>query len=390
VAPASRPLLYAAGGVRSFVIGFTGVALGLYLAALGYDPALVGGVVASGLAGNAVGVAVVAGLGERLGRRRTLIGATVLCAAGLGALAAAPAAPSVVGLAAFLGMVNGMGRDRGPAQALEQSVLADATSDDHRTAAFVRYTFVQDVLGACGSLAAAVPTVVQHQFGLALVDAYRASLSGAALLSLVSVLLYARLPAAVGRAAAASPPARLSPESRRRVAGLSGLFALDSLGGGFIAGSILSYWFFRRFGLGGSYFAAEALARRLGLVRTMVYTHLPTSVILLALPFLPTPSLAIALFLVREAFVQMDVPARQSYVAAVTAPGERTAALALTSLARNVGWATGPGLAGVTMTAFGLGAPLVAGAVVKAMYDVALYVSYRGVRPPEERQALGH
>src|SRR2546425_7660973 len=105
-------------------------------------------------------------------------------------------------------MVNGMGRDRGPAQALEQSVLADATSDDHRTAAFVRYTFVQDVLGACGSLAAAVPTVVQHQFGLALVDAYRASLSGAALLSLVSVLLYARLPAAVGRAAAASPPAR--------------------------------------------------------------------------------------------------------------------------------------------------------------------------------------
>src|SRR3989441_7834138 len=149
-------------------------------------------------------------------------------------------------------MVNGMGRDRGPAQALEQSVLADATSDDHRTAAFVRYTFVQDVLGACGSLAAAVPTVVQHQFGLALVDAYRASLSGAALLSLVSVLLYARLPAAVGRAAAASPPAPLSPESRRRVAGLSGLFALDSLGGGFIAGSILSYWFFRRFGLGGA------------------------------------------------------------------------------------------------------------------------------------------
>ena len=394
------PIVYFAAGLRSFVIGFTGVALGLYLAALGYDPALVGGVVASGLAGNAVGVALVAGLGERLGRRRTLIGASVLGAAGLGALAAAPAAPFVVGLAAFLGMVNGMGRDRGPAQALEQSVLADATSDEHRTAAFVRYTFVQDVLGACGSLAAAVPTVIEHQFGLALVDAYRATLGAAALLSLVSVLLYTRLPAALARAPAASHPGRLSPESRRRVAGLSALFALDSLGGGFIAGSILSYWFFRRFGLGGevlgpvffaakclnagSYFAAEALVRRLGLVRTMVFTHLPTSVILLVLPFLPTASLAIALFLVREAFVQMDVPARQSYVAAVTAPGERTAALALTSLVRNVGWAAGPGLAGVTMTAFGLGAPLVAGAVVKAAYDVALYMSYRGVRPPEE------
>jgi len=361
----------------------------------------VGGVVASGLAGNAVGVALVAGLGERLGRRRTLIGASVLGAAGLGALAAAPAAPFVVGLAAFLGMVNGMGRDRGPAQALEQSVLADATSDAHRTTAFVRYSFVQDMLGACGSLAAAVPTVVEHRFGLALVDAYRATLGGAALLSLVAVLLYARLPAAGAPAAATSHPGRLSPESRRRVAGLSALFALDSLGGGFIAGSILSYWFFRRFGLGGealgpvffaakclnagSYFAADALARRLGLLRTMVFTHLPTSVILLALPFLPTAGLAIALFLVREAFVQMDVPARQSYVAAVTAPGERTAALALTSLVRNVGWAAGPALAGVTMTAFGLGAPLVAGAVVKAVYDVALYVSHRGIRPPEER-----
>src|SRR2546428_9795922 len=141
-------------------------------------------------------------------RLSSLMVPLVWLAAVLGGLGGAPAAPSVVGLAAFLGMVNGMGRDRGPAQALEQSVLADATSDDHRTAAFVRYTFVQDVLGACGSLAAAVPTVVQHQFGLALVDAYRASLSGAALLSLVSVLLYARLPAAVGRAATASPPAR--------------------------------------------------------------------------------------------------------------------------------------------------------------------------------------
>src|SRR5438093_244930 len=285
------PIVYFAAGLRSFVIGFTGVALGLYLAALGYDPALVGGVVASGLAGNA--------------------------------------------------------------------------------------------------------------FGLALVDAYRATLGAAALLSLVSVLLYTRLPAALARAPAASHPGRLSPESRRRVAGLSALFALDSLGGGFIAGSILSYWFFRRFGLGGealgpvffaakclnagSYFRADALARRLGLVRTMVFTHLPTSVILLALPFLPTAVLAIALFPVREAFVQMDVPAAQSYVASVTAPGERTAALALTSLVRNVGWAAGPALAGVTMTAFGLGAPLVAGAVVKAVYDVALYVSHRGIRPPEER-----
>src|SRR5438132_353299 len=153
--------------------------------------------------------------------------------------------------------------------------------------------FTGVALGACGSFAAAVPTVIEHQFGLALVDAYRATLGAAALLSLVSVLLYTRLPAALARAPAASHPGRLSPESRRRVAGLSALFALDSLGGGFIAGSILSYWFFRRFGLGGevlgpvfsaakclnagSYFAAEALVRLLGFVRTHVFTLLPNS-----------------------------------------------------------------------------------------------------------------
>src|SRR3989442_4074816 len=139
------PIVYFAAGLRSFVIGFTGVALGLYLAALGYDPALVGGVVASGLAGNAVGVALVAGLGERLGRRRTLIGASVLGAPGLGALAGAPVAPSVVGLAAFLGMGTGMGPARGPAQALGQTWRGEGAAAAPPPAASIRYSFVQDM-----------------------------------------------------------------------------------------------------------------------------------------------------------------------------------------------------------------------------------------------------
>jgi predicted MFS family arabinose efflux permease len=157
------------------------------------------------------------------------------------------------------------------------------------------------------------------------------------------------------------------------------LFALDSLGGGLLAGSIVTYWFFRRFGLSGdvlgpvffvarglnawSYLGAELLARRVGLLRG---------------------PLAIALFLAREALVQMDVPARQSYLAAVTEPGERTFALGITGLVRNVGWACGPPLAGWAMSAFGLGAPLVLGAGLKVVYDLALYASYRHVRPAEE------
>ncbi len=399
----ARTLLYAAAGARSFVIGLTGVTLGLYLAARGFDPALLGGVVASGLAGNAAGVALVAAWGERLGRRRALVGATVLSAAGL-ATVALVASPPGIAIASFFGMVNGMGRDRGPAQTLEQSLLADAVDDAGRTAAFTRYSFAQDVFGALGSLAAAAPALLQGALGLEPAAAHRATFAGAALLALAPVALYARLPAD-RTAGAHGPPAGLSPASRRRVARLSALIALDGLGGGFLAGSILSYWFFRRFGLGAatlgpvffaakalnaaSYLGAEALARRLGLVRTMVFTHLPTSLILLALPFVPSAGLAVAIFLAREAFVQMDVPARQSYIAAVTAPGERTAALGITGLVRNVGWALGPGLAGGAMTALGLGAPLVAGAALKTTYDVALYLSFRGVRPPEERGAVG-
>lgn len=187
----------------------------------------------------------------------------------------------------------------------------------------------------------------------------------------------------------------MSGETRRRVAGLTGLFTLDSLGGGFLAGSILTYWFFRRFGLTGeslgplffagrvlnalSYGWAAALSRRIGLVRTMVFTHLPSSLVLLGLPLAPTAALAAALFLARESLVQMDVPTRQAYVAAITRPGERTPALGLTALARNVGWAVGPALAGLATAAFGLPAPLVAGAGLKVVYDVALFASFRQI-----------
>ncbi|MGH7645056.1 MAG: MFS transporter, partial [Gemmatimonadales bacterium] len=254
---------------------------------------------------------------------------------------------------------------------------------------------------------AGVPAALRGLAGVPLDTAYRWTLGGTALVSLAPLVLYAGIRGAP--LAAAGGGLRwvvpLGPDARRRVGRLAGLFALDSLGGGFLAGSIVTYWFFRRFGMSAetlglvffaarclnalSYLAAERLAGRIGLVRTMVFTHLPSSAVLLALPFVATPAVAIALFLLREALVQMDVPARQSYVAAVTGAGERTFALAITSLVRNVGWAAGPALAGLFMATLGLGAPLVAGAALKVVYDVALFGSFRDVRPPEEEEARG-
>lgn len=336
--------------------------------------------------------------GDRIGRVAALRAAAALSTAGLGALALG-SAPATLGAAALFGMVNGMGRDRGPAQTLEQSLLADGVADTERTAVFARYALVQDAFGALGSLAAGLPAVLQRIAGWGPVVAAQWTFGGTAALCLVPVALYARITESTASAAGRTRDrTRVSAGTARRVAGLTGLFALDSLGGGFLAGSIVTYWFFRRFGLSGdvlgplffagrilngaSYYAADFLARRIGLIRTMVFTHLPSSLVLLALPFAASAPVAMLLFLVRESLVQMDVPTRQAYVAAVTRPSERTFALGVTGLARNVGWAVGPALAGTAIGAFSLGAPLVAGAGLKIVYDLALFGSYRRVGAP--------
>jgi hypothetical protein len=346
-------------------------------------------VVGLGLGGNAAGTALVAALGTRVDRRVGLIITALM--AGLGLVALSLARDTVeLALAALFGMVNGMGRDRGPAQTLDQSLLTTAAQGSDHARLFTRYALVQDVTGGIGSLAAATPALFP---GLPAVTVIRWTLAALGGLSVIPALLYLALPSDDLRArpdTRAGPP---DPEVRRRVLRLASLFALDSLGGGFLAGSVLTFWFFKRFDVGGeilgpvffaargfnaaSYLVAAWLANRIGLLRTMVFTHIPSSFLLLALPFVERPWLAILLFLARECLVQMDVPTRAAYVTTVTRPEERTFALGVTGLSRNLGWAAGPTLAGFTATAWGLGAPLFAGAGLKIVYDLALYRSFR-------------
>jgi MFS family permease len=394
-------VVLACAGIRAAVIGCVGVVFGLYLAQLGMSPGRIGVAVGLGLAGNAAATLLVAWHTRRIGRRTLLIATALAMAVGLAAIATSAAFP-VIAMAALVGMVNAMGRDRGAAQTVEQSLLADAADGAGRTAAFVRFTLVQDIGGALGAGAAAIPALLEHRFGLGAPEAYRVVFLLLAALLVVTAGLYRALPA--DAAVAGGPaPAPVSLRTRQRVTGLAALFALDSLGGGFLAGAIVAYWFFERFGLSAgaigavfvaarllnaaSYPVAEWLSRRIGLVRTMVFTHLPTSVLLVVLPFLASPVTAVAVFLVREALVQMDVPARSSYVAGVVAPEERTWALGVTNVARYAGWALGPALAGIAMATWGLGAPLIAGAVLKTAYDLALFRSFRSIRAPEERAA---
>lgn len=394
-----RGVLYAAAFLRALATGLMGVLLGIYLAKRGFDAGEIGVVIGAGLTGAALSTLIVTFLGDRLGRRRALIVLGLLGAAGGVALILTESvlAASVV---AFIGMVNGMGRDRGAALVLEQAILPATTGDAGRTRAFAWYNVLLDIGHALGGALAATPTALRAGFAVDELAAFHVAVGVYAALLLAGSLLYVFLTPA-SEAPAARDAVRLSPQSRRIIARISLLFALDSLAGGFLGTALLSYFFYERFGAGeaviaGLFFLARGLnalshlgaawlAPRIGLVNTMVYTHIPSSLLLMTVPFAPGFAVAAALFLLREALVEMDVPTRQSYVMAMVRPEERTFASGVTHLVRMAGWAVAPFAAGFLMQGLALGAPLYIGGAMKIAYDLALYRAFRHLKPPEER-----
>jgi MFS family permease len=395
--PHDRQWLYAAALVRSVATGMMGVLLGIYLASVELTANAIGAVIGLGLAGAAFGTLLVTFFSDRFGRRRTLLTITALGVLGA-VLLAESTSPVALGIAAFLGMVNGMGRDRGAALVVEQSVLPATVPDTQRTLAFAKYNVLQDIGHAVGSLLAVAPALFQRFTSFDSPHALKASIFIYAALSLVPFVAYLRLSDRVE--VPRVPRAAVTPATRKVLLKLSGLFAIDAIGGGFLTTALLAYFFHERFGVGVetigvlffvarianalSHFAAAWLARRIGLVNTMVFTHIPSSVLLLTVPFMPTFPVAAALFLLRESLVEMDVPTRQSYVMAVVRPEERTFASGITHLVRMAGWALAPAVAGLLMTGTSLAAPLVVGAALKILYDIVLWRAFRKLRPPEE------
>ena len=394
-----RRILYAAAFVRALAIGMTGVIAGLYLAQLGLSPAASGLVIGGGLAGAALATLVATLRADRIGRRRLLVALSLLGAAG-GAVVALGSSATVIAVAAVISMLNGMGRDRGAALVIEQAILPATVSDAERTRAFAWYNVLQDVGHALGALLAGAPALLRAAFGLGELQSLRIGMLFAALLALAALALYPRLSRAVEPADGARRPP-ISPETRRTLWRISSLFTLDSLGGGFLTAAMVSFFFFRRFGvdeavLGPLFFAARLLnalshlgaawlARRIGLVNTMVFTHIPSSVLLASVAIAPNFVVAAVLFLLREGLVEMDVPTRQSYVMAVVRPEERTVAGGVTQMVRTASWAVGPPFAGLFMQGLSLASPLVIAAAMKIGYDVLLYAAFRKLKPPEEK-----
>jgi len=392
-------LLYASAFVRAMAISTAGVTLGGFLGRLGAGGLELGIVVSAGLAGSAAAAILATLLADRIGRQRFLMLISLLGIAGTAAFALA-SSPVALAIAAFVGMVNGMGKDRGAALILEQAVLPGLAPVTERTQVIARYTMMLDLGHALGALAAGAPALLARTTTLTGAAPHRATLLACAACGLAAIAIYRR----AGRAldVDAAPRAALTPRSRAIVVRISSLFAIDSLAGGFLTTAMLSFFFFQRFGVSEavvaslffgarilnavSHLGAAWLSLRIGLVNTMVFTHIPSSLLLISVAFAPSFPVAAVLFLIREGLADMDVPTRQSYVMAVVEPSERTVVSGITTLVRVAAWAVAPGFAGLIMTGDTMFLPLVIGAAMKITYDLVLWRAFRGIKPPEERR----
>lgn len=392
-----RLLIFISSSLRASAVSFSGVILALYLSKLGFSVFFIGLVISAGLLGAALATLGVIYFSSRFGRKASLVLLAFLMALG-GVAFAFSRNPFVLFVASFIGMMNGMGRDRGASMTIEQAILPKTVSDQDRTKTFAWYNVSTDSGHALGSLLGILPVFFHLHAGLNSSDAYRWTWLVYSLIAFLSGILILGLSKKVEPDNQA-PIFKLSKASSSIIKRFSALSVLDSLGGGFLTTALISFWFFKRFGVDESFLgflfffarvanifshlAAAWIARRIGLLKTMVFTHLPSSLLLMTVPFMPTLTIAVILFLLRESLVEMDVPTRQSYIVAVVKPEERIHAAGITNLTRGVAWGVAPLIAGA-ISAVSLSLPFLIGPSFKILYDLLLYREFRQIKPPEE------
>jgi MFS family permease len=387
-----------ARGLRAFGDGFVALLVPIYLYELGFSALAIGAIVTSTLIGTAFLTLWVGMVANRHSRRRLLLAAAVLMAATGAGFAFITAFWPLI-LIAFVGTMNPTSGDASIFLPLEQTALTQTIEPQRRTALFARYSVIGSLAGAIGVLAASLPDLAAAWTGYSRTTAMQSMFVLYALLGIVSLMLYRPLSAAVE--APDEAPHRPLQQSKRLVYGLAALFGMDSFGTGFLVQSLLALWLYQSFQISVttaasilfwsgicsaiSYFVAVPIADRIGLINTMVFTHLPSNILLILIPFAPDLTIAIALLLARSALSQMDVPTRASYVMAVVAPEERPAAASITAVPKTFAWAAGSLISGYLLTLSTFGWPLLIGGVVKGAYDILLLVKFQKVRPPEEQ-----
>jgi len=402
------PILFSTRILRLFAYGFLSVILAFYLIEIGLDERTMGLLFTFTLAGDA-GISLwLTTSADRIGRRRMLcLGAGLMVLAGAAFLLTRN--PLLLTAAAVIGVISPSGNEIGPFLSIEQASLSQLTPDRQRTQTFAWYNLSGSFATAAGALAGGWLATWLQVSGWSTLDSYRVILTAYAVAGGILLLLFLILSPAVEIEQEPLPVRRTLGLHRSRpiIARLAALFALDAFAGGLVIQSLMAYWFRLRFGvdegvLGSIFFGANILAgisallaarlaARFGLINTMVFTHIPSSIFLMLVPLMPSLSLAIAVLLARFSISQMDVPTRQSYTLAVVSPDERSAASGITSIARSVGAALAPMLSGLFISIPSLiSAPFFLCGGLKIAYDLALYRNFKELRPPEEGSHAGN
>lgn len=395
-------LLFTTRITRLFAYGFLSVVLALYLAQVGLSERAIGVLLSVTLVGDA-GISLwITTSADRIGRRRMLVlGAVLMIFAGVVFISTHN--PVLLTIAAILGVISPSGNEIGPFLSIEQAALSQLVPSHRRTQVFAWYNLVGSFATASGALSAGWLAHTLQGSGMSPLESYRVVVIGYALGGLLLTLSFLCLSSSVETTALRVPAQSTLGlhRSTRVILKLSALFALDAFAGGFVVQSLMAYWFHLTFGtdvglLGSIFFGANILAgisallaariaARIGLINTMVFTHIPSNVFLCLVPLMPTLPWAIGVLLLRFSISQMDVPTRQSYTMAVVAPDERSAASGITTIARSVGASLSPAISGIFLASpLLIGAPFLVAGGLKIVYDVLLYHSFREVTPPEE------
>lgn len=402
-------LLFGTRTVRLFAYGFLSVILALYLIQLGLTDRQIGLLLTLTLVGDAVISLWIAAVADRIGRRRMLIlGAGLMIFAGL--VFTLTRNLVLLTLAAIIGTISPSGNEVGPFLSIEQAALPQTVPNKYRTQIFAWYNMIGSFATALGSFSGGLLVEILQRWGSTPLNSYRAVVMGYALLGAGLGLLFTKLSPGVE---AESTQLQGSGETRKVlihrfglhrshkvVLKLSLLFMLDSFAGSLVVQSLIAYWFHIRFGvepaaLGSIFFGANVLAglsalvaarvaSRFGLINTMVFTHIPSNILLILVPLMPNLTLAIIVLLIRFSISQMDVPTRQSYTMAVVDPDERSAAAGITSIARTAASSIGPVITGILLDASWLNLPFFLAGSLKIIYDLVLYHNFRSLKPPEE------
>jgi len=397
-------LVLAARVTRTFAYGFLSIVLAIYLKLIGFNDIVIGLVLASTLVNSVIFTLIASFYADRLGRRNMLVIYAALMSIS-GAIFLATEDYLALIAAALIGTINVTGSETGAFLSLEQALLPQTVSNVRkRNTIFALYNMAGTFAMSIGILLSGLPTILQHQFGLSQIESIKPLFMLYSSLGIIVMIIYFMLSKKIeltGDQIAKPLTQVLSPETKKIVGKLSGLFSLDSFAGGFVIQSIVAFWFFTKFGLdlttlsyifsiagvltAFSFLAAARIADKIGLVNTMVFTHIPSNILLILVGFAPTLPLAIAFYLGRMALSQMDVPTRQSYIVSVVKEEERTASTGITNISRNISQAVSPSLTGYILQALPvLSAPFVIGGILKIAYDLALYLNFKNIKPAEE------